>query len=152
MGFVAIYDGASGQKLCLVRLPNNEHITALAFNADGSQIAIGTKTRAVYLFDAPAGGAAEIVGLEANTALAHSAPVQALAYSPKGDRLVSGSDDGSIKVWDPHARLEVLGLKTTHREPVRHILYSQDGTRLIAIGQTRGATIFDGAPRSRFAD
>ncbi|MDY3563545.1 serine/threonine-protein kinase [Gemmata sp. JC673] len=144
--FAAIYDVASRRKLCGLRLNPPAAICAAALNRDGSRIALGTADRMVYLFDVPADGAGQLVPLEADTALAHAAAVRALAFSATGDRLVSGSDDGTVKVWDPHARHEILALKLPHREPVRRLLFSRDGNRLIAVGETRGAVIFDGTP------
>ena len=31
---------------------------------------------------------------------AHSFPINSVAISPDGNKIVSGSDDGTIKVWD----------------------------------------------------
>jgi WD40 repeat protein len=143
-GFAAVHDVASGQKLCMMRLPRNASVLSLALNPDGSQLAIGTKDRTIHLFDVPAAPVEKLVVLPDNSPLAHAAPVQALAYSPSGDRLASGSDDGGVKVWEPRARLEAIGLKTQHRVPVQRLLYSPDGAKLIAVSAQHGATVFDG--------
>ena len=34
---------------------------------------------------------------------AHSFPINSVAISPDGNKIVSGSDDGTIKVWDSGA-------------------------------------------------
>ena len=34
---------------------------------------------------------------------AHSFPINPVAISPDGNKIVSGSDDGTIKVWDSGA-------------------------------------------------
>jgi len=38
--------------------------------------------------------------LKAEKQSAHSAPVESVAFSPDGASIVSGSFDGTIKVWD----------------------------------------------------
>jgi|GEM_PF-1997021 len=142
-GFASVYDVEKGQKICDLKLPIITPVTCIALNHDGSQVAIGSKDWKIHLFDLPANVVGPPLKLNVFTDLtSHSAPVQCLVFSPKGDRLVSGSDDGSVKVWDPHARLEAIGLKMTNKVPVQRVLFSQDGTRIIAIGSHGGATIF----------
>ncbi len=34
---------------------------------------------------------------------AHSGAIESMAFSPDGTKIVSGSDDGTIKVWDSGA-------------------------------------------------
>ena len=36
---------------------------------------------------------------------AHSDSIRSVAFSPDGTKIVSGSDDGTIKVWDSGALL-----------------------------------------------
>jgi WD40 repeat protein len=73
--------------------------------------------------------------------------VNSLAFSKRGDRLISGSEDGTVKVFDPRTGLEAIGLKLPERTPVYRIQISPDEHRIIIMGKTKGAFIFDGTPQ-----
>jgi WD40 repeat protein len=159
-GFVWVCDVASGLTLCRLDMHSNANIKTLAINHDGSQMALGLNDWKIHLYDLPARFAPPTTRIKpgqfdpsaiqiARSAelMAHTATVQALVFSANGDRLVSGSDDGCIKVWDPHMRLQAIELRLAHKAPVHRLLFSHDGGRLIAIGRTGGATIFDGVKR-----
>ena len=75
------------------------------------------------------GGRWELV----HTLVGHTGRVSSVAFSPDGQTVVSGSWDGSIKVWDRMTGAEVA---TYHRHTALHwyraIAYSPDGNRLVA--------------------
>src|SRR5260370_21222131 len=65
--------------------------------------------------------------------LGHKAPLRACAFSPKGDRIVSGDANGIVKVWDAGTGEELLSAGTAANGP--HILtcrFSPDGARIEA--------------------
>jgi len=39
-------------------------------------------------------------GRQVHTLTVHSGPVQSVAFSPNGNRVVSGSFDNLVKIWD----------------------------------------------------
>jgi WD40 repeat protein len=54
--------------------------------------------------------------------------VAAVAFSPDGTRLATGSSDRSARVWD--AATEQCLLEVRHDETVTAVAFSPDGTRL----------------------
>lgn len=63
---------------------------------------------------------------------AHSDQIAGLTYSPMGNRLVSGSDDRSIRFWDPESRVEFLSLRDTDDDQIIFVAFSQDSKKLIS--------------------
>lgn len=81
----------------------------------------------------------------------HTDWVRALAYSPCGQYLASGSDDSTVKIWDVHTRacLQTLGEKdlTTEEEAdeswVRAVAYSPCGQYLASGSEEKMIKIWD---------
>jgi WD40 repeat protein len=69
-------------------------VTAVAISGDGERVATGTRAGGVFVWDAD--------GHRLAAGRSHRLPVSALGFGP-GGILVSGSDDGSVRVWDPGA-------------------------------------------------
>ena len=54
-----------------------------------------------------------------------------VAFSPDGKRIVSGSGDRTVKVWDATTGQETLTLKG-HTRTVRSVAFSPDGKRIVS--------------------
>ena len=63
----------------------------------------------------------------------HDRPVQSAAYSPDGQRIVTGSWDYTAKVWDAQSGKELMTL-IGHDRGVRSAAYSSDGQRIVTAG------------------
>ena len=61
----------------------------------------------------------------------HKRPVSCLAYSPDGERLVSGSSDTTIRLWDT-AHGEVVKVLRGHTLGVTALALTPDGQRVIS--------------------
>jgi WD40 repeat protein len=57
--------------------------------------------------------------------------VTAVAYSPDGTHMASGSDDATLKVWDAASGAELATL-SGHTDRVVAVAYSPDGTRIVS--------------------
>ena len=78
--------------LRLLRAIGDEEPTALALSPDGKLLAWAARTTPIRLVDLTN-------GREVATLTGHTGVVQALAFSPEGARLASGSEDGTIRFW-----------------------------------------------------
>jgi WD40 repeat protein len=70
-------------------------------------------------------------GVETLTLKGHTERVLSVAFSPDGKRIVSGSLDKRVKVWDADKGVETLTLKG-HTDGVMSVAFSPDGKRLVS--------------------
>jgi WD40 repeat protein/serine/threonine protein kinase len=88
--------------------------------------------------------------LQAQTHLAlktlqgHLEQVASVAFSPDGQRVVTGSWDGTAKVWDADSGKDLLTLKS-NSEGIRGVAFSPDGTRIVTGSDDQTATVWDAA-------
>ena len=96
----------------------------------------------------PAAGTLEQVG---NIINAHSllrgdgmrSEVTSVAFSPDGTKIVSGSVDGTIKVWDADTLEVVDETVSVHNGGVSSVSFSPDGTKLVSSGYTGTIKVWD---------
>lgn len=104
------------------------------FSPDFKVVAIGVwDDYPIFMLDVQTG---ELV----TKPLVHTDFIRALAFSPTGGYLVSGSDDNIVRVWDCRTGDLVLNPMEGHTEGVSSVAFSPD-SRLIASGS------FDGTAR-----
>ncbi|MGH9845021.1 MAG: protein kinase domain-containing protein, partial [Blastocatellia bacterium] len=78
--------------------------------------------------------------------LQHSAPVGELVITPDGKKLLIGSENGKIEIWDAVAnRME--GVFADLQEPILGLALSRDGKRLAASGEGGLARVWEIASR-----
>ncbi|KAH3192884.1 hypothetical protein KXW62_005978 [Aspergillus fumigatus] len=68
---------------------------------------------------------------ELQTLEGHSSWVSSVAFSPDGQRIVSGSDDNTIKLWDAQTGSELQSLQG-HSDSVHSVAFSPDGQRIVS--------------------
>ena len=72
----------------------------------------------------------------------HSKTVNSVAYSPDGTKIVSGSDDETIKIWDAN-KGEHLQTLRGHADYVNSVAYSPDGTKIVSGSWDKTIKIWD---------
>jgi WD40 repeat protein len=58
--------------------------------------------------------------------------VNCVAYSPDGKKIVSGSSDNKIRVWDAETGILVSGPFEGHTDTVWSVAYSPDGKKIVS--------------------
>ena len=80
--------------------------------------------------------------LELKALRGHLGPILAVAYSPEGQRIVTGSADQTAKVWRASNGKESLTLRG-HRGPVKSVAFSPDGRRVLTGSWDKTAMVWD---------
>jgi WD40 repeat protein/predicted Ser/Thr protein kinase len=111
----------------------------------GRQVAAWDETdKAIHLWDVTTGKELAILR-------GHEDQVLALAYSPDGKRLASGSADHTIRVWDPETSRPLAVLRG-HQGPVANLVYSPDGRRILSVSfDGHGYRLWDAATGQEIA-
>lgn len=72
----------------------------------------------------------------------HTATVRCVAFSPAGNRLVSGDEEGKVIVWEFPSR-QKLGTLKAHAAWVTSIAFSPDGNQFVTSGDDHNIIVWD---------
>ena len=100
-------------------------ILALAYAPDGNVIAMATTGPEVQIRTAASGDVLRVLK-------GHTAAVNCLAFSARGQMLASGSSDGTVRLWDIDSAREILALKQCGE--VFALAFARDGKSLVCAG------------------
>jgi WD40 repeat protein len=123
-------------------LTGDSPVRAVAFSRDGKRLAAGLGDGRVVVLDTAAHKMLTVTVLldpathEVLTLSGHQGAVLAVAFSPDGTRLASGSIDHTAKLWDPAKGAEIATFPG-HRAAVSSVAFNNEGT-MLATGDTSG--------------
>jgi len=66
-----------------------------------------------------------------------------VAYSPDGSRIVSGSSDKTLRIWDAQTGAPLGEPLTGHKGNVLSVAYSPDGRRIVSGSSDRTLRVWD---------
>lgn len=72
----------------------------------------------------------------------HAGPVNDACYSPDGRRILSGSDDKTLKMWDAATGKEIRTL-AGHAGAVKSVCFSPDGKQILSGGADKVLKVWD---------
>lgn len=139
---VTLWDAASGKERASLSETLLGDMDQLAFRPDGK--ALASTGLVLKLWDVRAAVAPRFDE-------GHTYEVTAVAYSPDGETLASGSMDRTVKVWDLATRKPRATLRG-HEGDVTAVVYSTDGRTVISGSRDRTVRIWDasqGTERAR---
>jgi WD40 repeat protein/DNA-binding SARP family transcriptional activator len=121
-GSVLLWDARTGRSRRVPTLDGLKY--AAAIDASGQRIAVGGATPLVI--QAPDGSARRRLD-------GHRGYVNALVFSPDSEHLLTGSDDGTARVWNARSGALARTLRG-HEGTVRSVAYSDDGQLIATAG------------------
>ena len=71
----------------------------------------------------------------------HNDGVMSVVFSPDGKKVISGSLDGTIRIWDVPTRTDAIRTLRGHEDPVLSLAFSPDGTRLVSGSNDKTRTL-----------
>lgn len=129
--------------------PDLREAAAAAFSPDGERVAVGLSG------DREEPAALVLLGTAAGERLwsreAHTDYIVRCAYSPDGERIVSGSLDGTLKLWSA-ARGELLATMSFGGQGLRHCRFDASGSRILSGGENGRVHVWDGFTGRRIAE
>ena len=133
---IAHWDVQTGSKVTKSRGIRNYE--SVVFSQDGSNFAVGTREGRIHLWDATTGSKHKSLTGHAIVSILKKddtdVEVWALAFSPDGKTIASGSQDKTVQLWDIEKRRKLATLEA-HEGWVTALAFSADG-KTIASGDT----------------
>ncbi len=136
---VILWDWVGGRPLRRFDGPGKV-VESAAISADGTRAALGLSGGALRIFDTRSGSPTAI-GLSEH---AHDNVIQSVAFSPDGRHIVTGSYDGTIKLWGASDG-SLVWSAAPQLGDVWCVRWNPDGSRLAAGGRDRSVRILDAA-------
>src|SRR5688572_8455858 len=77
------------------------------------------------------------------TLVGHNFPCRAVAWSPKGDRIATGSENAEIRIWNAKTGALVSSRKGSHLRSINALWYNENGTRLVSTSDDDTSSIWN---------
>lgn len=117
-----------------------DNVQAVAFNPNGNNFAIARKN-AVMIFSSTGNQIEQMFGpplAEQNG----NEPINAIAYSPDGQTIVSGSYDNTLTLWDLEGNNPPI-VFTGHEDQVTSVAFSHDGQMIVSGSRDNTIRLWD---------
>ncbi|MFM6269383.1 MAG: hypothetical protein ACKPFA_23205, partial [Dolichospermum sp.] len=83
-----------------------------------------------------------ITGQKLHISSCHNEPIETIAITPDGTKIISGSQDKMIKVWDLATGKELISL-SGHNGSIKKIAITPDGTKIISGSWDKTIKVWD---------
>ncbi|PWY99959.1 WD40 repeat-like protein [Testicularia cyperi] len=114
----------------LTNLEGPDEIVWIDWHPKGNVLAAGGADSTVWMWQLPSGNVMNVFS-------GHSDAVSCGAFTPDGKKLVTGSEDGSVIVWDPRSAAVLSKVQTQMDGGLTQLAVSPDG-RVVVLGGAAG--------------
>ncbi|CAG8597748.1 17255_t:CDS:10, partial [Funneliformis caledonium] len=129
-GKVKVWKVENGQ--LILSLEGSDEITWLDWHPKGNILLAGANDGTIWMWQIPSGNCMNVFA-------GHSSIVTTGQFTPDGKKIVSGSEDTSLIVWDPKTAISTLKISGEdarfHREGITCLAVNQEST-LVLSGST----------------
>ena len=73
----------------------------------------------------------------------HRGPVHTVSFSPNSKKIVSGSADGTVRIWDSRTGISICAPLTGHMGSIYSVSFSPDGKKIVSGGDDKTIRIWD---------
>ncbi len=144
-GTSRIWDVESQRQLTIMK-GHVGRVISVAFSPDATRVVTGARTHTgPGNVKYPADDTARIWDAGTGQQLAllrHDQGVESVAFTPDGTKVISGSAEGTIRIWDAESARDPSVLKG-HSNWVRSLAISRDGQRLASASGDRSGIVWD---------
>lgn len=116
-----LWDANDGSYVSTIKKVNDYYILSITWSPDGKDIAIVTLSTHIHIYRTET--------KEEIHYLQHTNQVNTLSWNHNGNLIASGSDDDTVKIWNPYSNITLLNF-TKHQCAVRAVSWCSDGDRI----------------------
>ncbi|KAF7333346.1 WD40 repeat-like protein [Mycena venus] len=136
---IRIWDARSGALVVGPLTGHTNTIFSVNFSPNGTRIASGSAANTVRIWDTqpdtPVAGPvderqANLTGAVAGPVEGHTDAILSVNFSPNGSRVVTGSMDKTVRIWDAQTGRPVARAFQGHDDKVTSVIFSPDGLRV----------------------
>jgi len=118
----------------IVRVYDEDRITAAQFHPDGLILGTGTSRAEVKIWDLKSSSNTDKAKPAASPFKGHSGPVESMCFSENGYHLATASRDNEVRIWDLRKLKLLKTITLSDSFNVRHVTFDQSGTYLSVAG------------------
>jgi WD40 repeat protein len=142
-GTISIWNLLTGERLNTVPNAHKKSVNCLALSQDGEMFATGSADKIIKIWNLQTGHLIQTLNQEGGTQEGGNTPINAIAFSPNSQILVSGSKGrsivdgfrvysrGSLRTWNIKTGTLLEYMKRVHSSPINSLAISSDGQFLV---------------------